>query len=109
MEKLLVEKYDGIVRKVAHFGIFGILGFLTYFTTGSLKWIPKRVVKPLVISVPFCVLFAIADEYHQSFVPGRSCQIKDMIIDSCGVICGTLAGIILILISRMIFKQKNPA
>lgn len=107
-EKLqLVEKYDGIVRKIAHFGIFGVLGFLTYFAAGSLVWIPDFRLKPVRISLPCCVVFAITDELHQMFVPGRSCQIRDVLIDSSGALSGTLAAMVVVLIAKSMLKKKS--
>ena len=105
-KQLLVEKYDGIVRTGAHFGVFGVLGLLTYFTFGILKWIPDCFVMPSFMSVPFCILFSITDEIHQSFVPGRSCQLKDVVTDSFGALCGALAGIILVLIVKTVSERK---
>ena len=35
--------------------------------------------------------YALTDEFHQSFVPGRSCELRDVVIDSCGVLTGVLA------------------
>jgi VanZ family protein len=34
--------------------------------------------------------YAVFDELHQIFIPGRSCQIKDMLIDSSGVLLAVL-------------------
>ena len=33
-------------------------------------------------------LYAVTDEIHQYFVPGRSCEFRDICIDSAGVLCG---------------------
>ncbi|GAA4069041.1 hypothetical protein GCM10022410_13710 [Amphibacillus indicireducens] len=35
-----------------------------------------------------CVLFAISDEVHQLFVPGRAGQVMDVVIDTTGAIAG---------------------
>lgn len=37
-----------------------------------------------------CILYAISDEVHQLFVPGRGGQVRDVIIDSAGAIAGIL-------------------
>ncbi|MGV8147186.1 MAG: VanZ family protein [Alkaliphilus sp.] len=37
-----------------------------------------------------CVLYAISDETHQIFVPGRSAQVSDILIDSVGAAVGIL-------------------
>ena len=106
-KQALVEKYDGIVRKIAHFGVFGVLGLLTYFAAGSLVWIPDFLVKPACISWPCCVVFAITDEWHQVFVPGRSGQIKDVLIDSSGALCGTLFSIVAVVIVKKLFRKRS--
>lgn len=43
-------------------------------------------------------LYAVSDEVHQFFVPGRSCEVRDMVIDSCGVAAGVL---IMLLVQRV--------
>jgi VanZ family protein len=53
--------------------------FIAYFVLGitCCVWIPRKswLAKPIfwsVIVVVLCTVFGISDEYHQSFVPGRS-------------------------------------
>jgi VanZ family protein len=41
-----------------------------------------------------CTLYAISDEYHQSFVAGRQARILDVCIDSSGALLSTLIYII---------------
>ena len=38
--------------------------------------------------------YAVTDEFHQSLVPGRSCELRDVVIDSCGVLTGVLAALL---------------
>ena len=49
-------------------------------------------------------LYAVTDEIHQTFVPGRSCELRDMGIDSCGVLTGALAVSLVILL-----KERKPS
>ena len=70
-----------IIRKLAHFTEYFILGLLTYNMIHSYN-------KKAYLSVIICVLYAISDEIHQLFVVGRSCKILDMVIDSMGSISG---------------------
>ena len=70
-----------IIRKLAHFTEYFILGLLTYNMIHSYN-------KKAYLSVIICVLYAISDEIHQMFVPGRSCQIMDMTIDTLGSLLG---------------------
>ncbi len=77
-----------IVRKGAHFTAYMFLGFLTsnaLSTGGVTRW------KKVIISLLICVLYAVSDEIHQLYVPGRSGQPSDVLIDSLGA--GTGIGI----------------
>ncbi len=79
--------WDHFVRKLAHFSIYTLLGLCCcnacYFTFFQLK-------KSFGIALVVGYLYAISDEIHQAFVPGRSCQLSDMVLDSCGVMFGIL-------------------
>ena len=96
----LVHTCVVIVRKTAHFTEYATLGFLlaSVFVSFGLK-------TKLNIPISFIIgsLYAVSDEIHQYFVPGRSCQISDMILDSAGVI----AGIMFLLTSVYIFKKTH--
>lgn len=76
-----IEKFVFIVRKGAHFSIYLILGLLimSYF-----KEIYLVNNKALFITVLICFLYACSDELHQLFVPGRSGEIRDVLIDTLG-------------------------
>lgn len=77
------EVISFIVRKIAHFMEYLILGILV---TNVFNVHGKK----QYISIIVCIIYAISDEIHQLFVPGRSCQIFDMFIDSLGSSTGTL-------------------
>lgn len=80
--------YQFIVRKVAHFTIYAILGILSVLNTVTSEKI--SLVKRFLISALFCLVYAISDEIHQLFVPGRSCEIRDVLIDFTGALIGIL-------------------
>ena len=92
-----------IVRKCAHFSAYASLGFCTscavgrrrLFTAGSL------------ISWGICILYACSDEFHQRFVAGRSCELRDVMIDSCGALTGLLVSLGAMAIVSRIFKKKD--
>ena len=69
-----------IVRKLAHFTIYAMLGFNTFYMYKNYG------VKH----------YACSDEWHQSFVSGRSPQITDICIDTCGALSLILLNIGLI-------------
>lgn len=82
-EKLtqIKEKYTTPVRKTAHFSIYLVLGILT---TLLIKEYNIENKKQILFAVLICLLYATSDEIHQLFVPGRSGEIKDILIDTAG-------------------------
>ena len=68
-----------LVRKTAHFGIFLLLG-LCVRPNMRKGW----------HAALFCAAYAVTDEIHQYFVPGRSCEFRDVCIDSAGALAGIL-------------------
>ena len=82
------------VRKCAHFSEYLLLG-LSLFATVR-EYDPVRLERneqwrrTALLSWGIGALYALTDEVHQAFVPGRSCEIRDMLIDSCGVAAGVL-------------------
>ena len=74
----IIEKLQFIVRKSAHFIGYMILGILASGLILQYENINKKY--PLAFLI--CVIYAISDEIHQLFVPGRSSQVRDVLIDS---------------------------
>lgn len=70
-----------IIRKLAHYTEYLILGILVINLNNNKS-------KSIYLSIIICLLYAISDEFHQSFVPGRSCQILDIAIDFLGSLTG---------------------
>lgn len=93
---------DFIVRKSAHCLEFAGLSFL--FNIALFEQTNK--IKPLY-SIAFTSLYAVTDEVHQIFVPGRSCQIKDWAIDTTGAIIGTIVFLAIYFIILKIIKYKK--
>lgn len=86
-EKLNV--ITNVIRKLAHYTEYAALGFFLALHLNELK--SKLNCKaPLWQSTVVGVLYAISDECHQYFVPGRGPGIKDVFIDSLGVFTGFL-------------------
>ena len=82
------------VRKCAHFLEFMILGIclsLLFFDRTYSDYRTQRPVKLIVLTLVTGILYAVTDELHQYFSPGRSCELRDMLIDSAGIVFGLLA------------------
>jgi VanZ family protein len=71
-----------IVRKLAHFTEYAILTTLGYW--GWAKSLGQSPHIALRIALTVSILFAISDEFHQRFVPGRTSLLTDVLIDCCG-------------------------
>lgn len=91
------ERYHFRVRKLAHFTEYFILAVSVAF---PLYVYGMRGVWLVIFAGAFCVGFACFDEYHQSFVAGRTPSKRDVLIDSCGVFLGILVTRIIGFIGR---------
>ena len=69
------------IRKCAHFVEYMMLGILAFYAFKNWK-----------VAICLGILVACFDETIQLFVEGRSGQISDVLLDSCGVIFGNLMG-----------------
>ena len=72
-----------ITRKAAHFTEYAILAF---FAARAFRTSPRSAVanRWFLISLAIVVVYALLDEYHQSFVPSRTGTIYDSLIDIAG-------------------------
>ncbi len=70
-----------------HFVEYSILGFLLFRSITSDESLAFH---PLYGSLLVGISFAILDEFHQSFVPGRHMSSIDMLFDSIGILFGTI-------------------
>ena len=93
---------DFIVRKLAHFSEYVGLCFLA---SNAIYQSSKRFI-PLY-SCALTSFYAISDEFHQIFVDGRSCEIRDWAIDTVGALVGALAFYIIYIIIKKVVKKKN--
>jgi VanZ family protein len=80
---ILGEAGHTFVRKCAHFFLYAVLMILT---VGAYRSIGGR--RPLLCPFAICVLYAVSDEIHQYFVPGRACRIYDVCVDALGCFAG---------------------
>lgn len=83
----IANKTEKTIRKVAHFLIYTVVGLLLM---GLLSTYKIKENWRMILSILLGMLYAISDEIHQGFSPGRSPRIADVYIDTLGVILGTL-------------------
>ena len=109
-------RIDHPVRKTAHAAEYAVLGFLAAGAcagtagsagtsrssgmagssgvaesagTGNGAW--RKFRKEMFLPWFIAALYAASDEIHQLFVPGRSGQLSDVILDSAGALAGVAA------------------
>ena len=70
-----------IIRKLAHFSEYALLGILAFINFSKVKKLGYR------------GLFS--NEIHQLFVPGRAGQVRDVLIDTSGAVAGILLAILI--------------
>jgi VanZ family protein len=91
-----VQKLQLPIRKLAHFTIYAIGGTLAILLLNqyNIPLIQKILYSQLIISA-----YAMLDEFHQSFIPGRTASLWDVLIDSTGALTA-------ILLITLIFIRK---
>lgn len=80
-----LTKYKGadfanfMIRKSAHMTEYAVLVVLLL-----VSFLKNNIRRPYLLSLFFCLIYASSDEFHQLFVPGRSCRAVDVLIDMTG-------------------------
>ncbi len=95
---MFVKRTDNFIRKCAHFSLFFVFSLIISMYVNCYN---KGAVVFLLTVFLTGVMFAVSDEVHQLFVPGRGCQFRDVLIDSNGVLAG---GIFFDIMKRSIGK-----
>lgn len=85
---ILIDRYQHLIRKGAHFTVYLMLGLTVSVVTLTLE--KYRLWQRLGISALVGLLYAASDEFHQTFVPGRAGMVTDVLLDVCGVLTGLL-------------------
>lgn len=108
--KLFPEEYQGdleavlepVIRKMGHVSEYAAMGMLVYVLLS--QWIIKR-------KIPFTLLWvaisAAGDEFHQTFVPGRSGNVVDVFIDTGGGMLGIIICIVILKMYLMMRKHRE--
>lgn len=93
-----IGKVDFVVRKFAHMFLYFILAILIYLALKN-----KYGIKAYIYSLIGSFIYACTDEIHQLFIPGRSGEFKDVLVDSLGA----LIGLMLIFLIRNLLLGKE--
>lgn len=84
-----LEFLSVFIRKAAHFSIYASLGFTIYML--MVKGYDIKTKVSVIMAPCICAIYAITDELHQTFVSGRSGEVKDVLLDTAGSLAGMLA------------------
>ncbi len=93
----VLENLNHIVRKGAHFSEYAILAMAFAFHFAVLK---KKRIRVFFLPILLSCIYALTDEFHQTFIPGRSGMIQDVFIDTTGAIAGTLVFALLLIVNE---------
>jgi len=88
--------------KVAHMILYALFGFLLYLTMKNSPY-PSFSAHAMLFAIAIGVIYGISDEFHQSFVPGRSANIPDLVADGLGV---TLAQTFIFIKGKLCIKRN---
>ena len=89
------------IRKMAHMFIFCVLQIITFLMFRNFGF---SFFKSILFSMLIVIGYACTDEFHQLFVPGRSGQITDVMIDTLGGSIGVLIISVITLIKKLLKK-----
>jgi VanZ family protein len=93
-DSIVISVIDYLIRKAAHVTVFGILAVL--FKTALHIERPKGYLFAWFLTA----FYASTDEWHQSFVPGRTSSVYDVMIDSMGAL--------VFLLCLFLWKKRAP-
>ncbi len=96
-----------IIRKTAHFMSYLLLGALLFW---AIKPHAKSLKTTAALSVAVAFLFAVSDEIHQMLIPGRSAEVRDVLLDTLGAATGVaLVWLILHLYRKNVIIRTDSA
>ena len=98
-----VRDFQFPIRKIAHFGIYMLLGFT--LISAVEKTLKIKTLLSIIVSEFICIIISISDEIIQIFREGRTAYYIDSIIDSVGAITGIFLYIFIIYLCRKVFKK----
>lgn len=90
LPKTKIIWWDFILKKTAHiieYGIFYLLIVRALSNITGKQLLPKKVNKTtLLTALILAIIYALSDEYHQSFIIGRTAKLTDVGFDTLGML-----------------------
>ena len=91
--------------KVAHFGFYGVMGFLFVLWR---REIGKGAAVAVVWAAIFAALLGGVDEFHQQWIPGRSMEFFDWVADFAGGTAGGFCSAVAASMLPVLLSPKDP-
>lgn len=104
MKACLAEFWEHPIRKLAHFSEYACMGLLVYSLWS--QWM-RRGRGLYLLTVGWVFLSAALDELHQRYVPGRYGSFADVLLDTCGGVCGMLFCLAVLRLAKMPRGRRN--
>lgn len=102
MSPQMIDVTDFVIRKIAHVTEYCLLSLLV---SRSLAITQQTLNKPRALATMITSVYALSDEFHQSFVPSRGATYTDVLWDTLGASIGT--GLLYIAHRRTIKSSRN--
>lgn len=99
--KEFIDKYNYLFRKFAHASEYFILTILLLVALKNSGVVGKKI---FIFALLICFIYSCTDEYHQTFVIGRTGQFSDCLVDTLG---GFIGCAIYYLIYKLIKIKKK--
>lgn len=84
-----------------HFVEYAVLAFLAVRVFSTISRFSRQ--RILISAILFSIIYAVLDEYHQSYVPGREASLFDLSVDVLGILA-----IVYLKESLLISRLINP-
>lgn len=82
-----LNPFNNFIREFAHASVYFVLALLIYLAMNKSAVRGKKL---FIFSFLICIAYALSDEIHQLFVPGRAFQLFDLFMDTTGTIVGLM-------------------
>ena len=100
-----MEFYGKLIRKVAHFAEYAALGLSLMLFFTELSGNTQEVLRlGAARGFALCAMYAVSDELHQYFIPGRSMQLSDVLLDWSGSLAAVF---FLFVLKKYIYSHRE--
>ena len=80
---------DLLLKKGAHMAVYAVLVLLWWGAVRTRRFYLAPVL-PIAVAWLIAIVYAVTDEFHQTYVPGRNGTVVDVVVDGAGATLGAL-------------------